>query len=130
MRLPIAIFAFGIALAAALPARAEDLQGDRFITALKDNTVSGKTAAGTAYNLYFLEGGTATYGDASGRRVGGHWQLDRSGDVCVTWQSETAFPTGCYRVQTDGSSIAWSSKDRSSDQTLRGSVTNAFLTAH
>src|SRR5262249_39987101 len=129
MRLPIVIFAFGIALAAALPARAEDLQGDRFITAMHDNTVSGKTA-GTAYNLYFLSGGSATYGEASGRRGGGRWHLDRSGDVCVTWQGETAFPTGCYRVHTDGRSIAWSNKDGHSDQTLRGAVTNAFLTAH
>jgi len=130
MRLPITVLAFGIALAATQPANAEDLQGDRFITALNGNTVSGTTTAGTAYNLYFLPGGTATYGDASGRRVGGHWRLDRSGDVCVTWQSETAFPTGCYRVEADGSNLAWSNKDRRSDQMLRGSVTNAFLTAH
>lgn len=48
MRIPILLLAFGVALAAALPARAEILQGDRFITAVKDNTMSGRTAAGTA----------------------------------------------------------------------------------
>jgi hypothetical protein len=54
MKTPILVLAFGIALSATLPARAEILEGDRFITAMKDDTVSGRTAAGAAYNLYFL----------------------------------------------------------------------------
>src|SRR5215470_3149378 len=95
MRIPLAALGFGVALAAALPARADVLQGDRFITAMKDNTVSGKTAAGTSYNLYFLPGGTVTYDDAVGHRVFGGWQLDRVGDVCVTWHGDTALPAGC-----------------------------------
>ena len=129
MRIPILAIAFGVALAAALPARADDLQGDRFITAIKDNTVSGRTAAGTAYNLYFLPGGMVTYSDATGHRVDGHWQLDRSGDVCVGWRGDTALPAGCYRVHANGRSLAWWNKANRSDETLRGAVTNAFLTA-
>jgi hypothetical protein len=39
------------------------LQGDGFITVMKDNTVPGRTMVGTAYNLYFLPVGAATYAD-------------------------------------------------------------------
>src|SRR5262249_31787167 len=50
MKTPILVLAFSIALSAALPVRAEILQGDRFVTAMKDNTVSGQTPTGAAYN--------------------------------------------------------------------------------
>ena len=130
MRIPALALAFGAALAAAaLPARGEILQGARFITAMKDNTVSGKTAAGTSYNLYFLPGGAVTYSDAIGHRVFGRWQLDRVGDVCVSWHGDTALPAGCYRVRANGRELAWWSKQSPrADETLRGAVINAFLT--
>jgi hypothetical protein len=105
------------------------LQGDRFVTAMKDNTVSGRTATGTAYNLYFLPGGTATYSDAAGHRESGSWRLDQVGDVCVSWHGEAALPTGCYRVSANGRSLAWSNKSASSGEALRGAVTNAFVAA-
>jgi hypothetical protein len=38
------IMAFGLALGASRPATADILRGDRFITAVKDNTVSGRPA--------------------------------------------------------------------------------------
>ena len=131
MRIPLLALALGVALAAALPVRADVLQGDRFITAMKDNTVSGKTAAGASYNLYFLyflPGGAVTYSDAVGHRVGGRWRLDRVGDVCVSWHGDTALPTGCYRVRADDRRLTWSTKDGHSDDTPRGAVINAFLT--
>ena len=129
MKVPTLILAFGVALtAAALPARAQILQGDRFITAMKDNTVSGKTASGTAYNLYFLPGGMVTYSDADGHRDSGSWRLDRVGDVCVSWHGDAALPTGCYRVTANGRSLFWWNKSARSCVTLRGAVTNAFLT--
>ncbi len=61
--------AFGVALAASSQATADILQGDRFITVMKDNTVSGRTTASIAYNFYFLPGGAATYSDGAGRRI-------------------------------------------------------------
>jgi len=129
MKVPTLILAFGVALtAAALPARAQILQGDRFITAMKDNTVSGKTASGTACNLYFLPGGMVTYSDADGHRDSGSWRLDRVGDVCVSWHGDAALPTGCYRVTANGRSLSWWNKSARSGETLRGAVTNAFLT--
>lgn len=128
MRVPLLVLAFGAALAVALPAHADILQGDRFITAMKDNTLSGRTAAGTSYNLYFLPGGAVTYSDAVGHRVGGRWRLDRVGDVCVSWHSDTALPTGCYRVRADARRLTWSTKGSHGDDTLRGGVINAFLT--
>jgi hypothetical protein len=88
-----------------------------------------KTAAGTSYNLYFLPGGAATYRDAVGHRVSGRWQLDRVGDVCVSWRGDTVLPAGCYRVRADGRELAWWNKQYPrSDETLRGAVINAFLT--
>jgi len=129
MKIPILVLAVGIALSTALPAGAEILQGDRFATAMKDNTVSGRTAAGAAYNLYFLPGGTVTYSDVVGHRDNGRWRLDRAGDVCVNWHGDTALPAGCYRVSADGHSLAWWNKSVRSDEMLRGAVTNVFLAA-
>ena len=129
MKTSTPILALVVALSAALPAHAQILQGDRFITAMKDNTVSGRTAAGAAYNLYFLPGGAATYSDAAGHRESGSWRLDQVGDVCVSWHGAAALPTGCYRVTADGRSLSWSSKSGRSGETLRGAVTNAFLTS-
>ena len=128
MKIPILFLATGVALAAALPARAEILQGDRFITAMKDNTMSGRTAAGTAYNLYFLPGGAVTYSDAAGRHAGGRWRLDRVGDVCVSWHGYAALPTGCYRVRAVDRTLTWWNKSAHGDEALRGAITNAFLT--
>ncbi len=131
MKIPTLVLAFGVALtAAALPARAQILQGDRFITAMKDNTVSGKTGSGTAYNLYFLPGGMVTYSDAAGHRDSGSWRLDQVGDVCVSWHGDAALPTGCYRVTATGRSLSWWNKSARGGDTLRGAVTNAFLAAH
>jgi len=102
MKITILALVLGVTLAVALPASAEILQGDRFITA---------------------------YDDAVGHRVFGGWQLDRVGDVCVTWHGDTALPPGCYRVRATGHEIAWWNKQYPrSDETLRGAVINAFLT--
>ena len=90
--------------------------------------MSGRTAAGAAYNLYFLPGGAATYSDAAGRHVGGRWRLDRVGDVCVSWRGDAALPTGCYRVRVDDRRLTWWNKSIHSDEALRGAVTDAFLT--
>lgn len=128
MRISLLALAFGVAFAAALPAHADVLQGDRFITAMKDNTVSGRTAGGASYNLYFLPGGAATYSDTVGHRVVGRWRLDRGGDVCVSWHGDTALPTGCYRVHADDRRVTWSSKSTDSDEILQGAVINAFVT--
>jgi len=127
MKMPTFVLACTVLLAAALPAHALVLQGDRFVTAVKDNTVSGRTAAGTAYNLYFLPGGAATYSDAAGHREGGRWRLDQAGDVCVSWHSNLAMPAGCYRVRADGRSLVWGNDSAHTGETLRGAVTNAFL---
>ncbi|HTO84767.1 MAG TPA: hypothetical protein VMQ73_21270 [Methylomirabilota bacterium] len=129
MKASIILLAFGVAVsAAALPAGADILKGDRFIAAMKDNTVSGKTGDGTAYNEYFLPGGSATYTDAAGARVNGRWSLDSSGDVCVSWQRSVPIAEGCFRVTTDGRSVSWQQKSAQADATLRGSVTTTYLT--
>ena len=131
MKIPTLVIALGLALSATvLPARALILQGDRFVTAMKDNNVSGSTASGMAYNLYFLPGGMVTYSDAAGRRVSGRWRVDRVGDVCLSWHADALLPTGCYRVRADGRSVAWWNNAGRSDETLRGAVTSAFLAAH
>ena len=128
MRFPILVLAFGVALATALPARAEILQGDRFITAMKDKTVSGRTAAGMAYSLYFLPGGAVTFSDAAGHHARGRWRLDRVGDVCVSWHGYAALPAGCYRVRAEDCRLTWWNKSAGDDEALRGVVTGTFLT--
>ena len=131
MKISTFVLAFGVVLSAAvLPAHALILQGDRFVTAMKDNTVSGRTGAGTAYNLYFLPGGAVTYSDAAGRRESGNWRLDQVGDVCVSWHGNAAMPAGCYRVRANDRSLAWGNDSAHTAETLRGAVTNAFLPTH
>ena len=119
MRNSTLVMAFGVALAASLPATADILQGDRFITTMKDNTVSGRTTAGITYNLYFLPGGAATYSDAAGRRIGGYWRLDRMGDVCVVWKSNAPLRAGCYRVSVNVRRVTWTTKSTRVDNELR-----------
>jgi hypothetical protein len=129
MKASIVLLAFTAAVAAAAqPASADILKGDRFITAMKDNTVSGKTADGTAYNEYFLPGGIATYTDTAGARDNGRWRLDSNGDVCVDWQHGIAATQGCFRVTADGRNVSWEQKSAQADVTLRGAVTTTYLT--
>jgi hypothetical protein len=131
MKTPILALALGaVVSAAALPAHALILQGDRFVTAMKDNTVSGRTAAGTVYNLYFLPGGAVTYSDAAGHRASGGWRLDEVGDICLSWHGNAALPAGCYRVRANGRSLVWGTDAAHTDETLRGAVTGAFLPVH
>jgi hypothetical protein len=86
------------------------LQGDRFITAVQDNTVSGKAHKGAAFNLYFLPGGRVTHTDATGARDDGSWRLDADGDVCVAWQRDRGVPRGCFRVAVHGRRLTWHEK--------------------
>ena len=46
----------------------EALQGDRFITVMQNNTLSGATAGGARYDMYFLPGGLVTYRRLDRRR--------------------------------------------------------------
>ena len=127
MKAPILLLAAAFVVSAAAPAAASLLQGDRFITAVKDNTVSGKTHKGTAFNLYFLAGGKVTYTDATGARDDGSWRLDPDGDVCVAWQHDKGVPRGCFHVVTHGRRLSWRAKSTQQDAVLRGSVMNTFL---
>ena len=62
MRLTRTLAAALIAVAAgAAPVAAEQLKGSRFIEVMQDNTLSGTTADGAAYNLYFLPGGAMVW---------------------------------------------------------------------
>jgi hypothetical protein len=128
MKNSILVLAFGVALAASRSATADILQGDRFITAMKDNTVSGRTTAGIVYNFYFLPGGATTYSDAAGRRISGRWQLDRMGDVCVVWKGDTPLRAGCYRVSVSAHRVTWTNKATRVDDEVRGTVIDVFPT--
>jgi hypothetical protein len=122
------VMAFGIALAVSRPTIADILKGDRFITAMKDNTVSGRTTAGIAYNFYFVAGGAAIYSDAAGHRIAGRWHLDRMGDVCVVWKGDTPLRAGCYRVSVNARRVTWTTRSTQVDNEVRGTVINVFPT--
>ena len=118
-----------VVAATAAPAAAapQVVRGDQFITMMKSNTLAGTTAAGDAFNIYFLAGGTATYQDASGTRDGGSWHLDKDGDVCVAWQNPADRQEGCFRVTVDGAKVAWEGKAGSGRAALRGGVNEMTL---
>jgi hypothetical protein len=119
-----------IALAPALAhAAAEQLTGDRFIEVMQDNTLSGTTAGGAAYNLYFLPGGEVTYDDATGARDRGRWFLDPEGDVCVSFEMVEDGAAQCYRVEIDGRTVTWKGK-AGGETGVRGDVAESFLSPH
>ena len=109
------------------PADAVLLSGTRFVEAMKDNTVAGRTADGTTYNIYFVEGGLVTYRDAQGRQDSGRWRIDSSGSVCLQWNAATTPGSGCFRVSVDGRRMTWSGQRSDLHAVLRGSVTSAYL---
>ena len=115
--------------ATAAPAGAEPqaVRGDQFITMMHSNTLSGTTAAGDAFNIYFLAGGIATYQEAGGTRDTGSWHLDKDGDVCVAWHNSADRQDGCFRVTVDGAKVAWEGKAGSGRAALRGGVSEMFL---
>ncbi len=118
-----------VAIAAAAPAAADPqkVRGSQFITMMDGNTLSGTNAAGDAFNIYFLAGGTATYQDATGTRDGGSWHLDKDGDVCVAWQNSEDRQDGCFSVTVDGAKVAWEGKAGSGRAALRGGVSEMLL---
>jgi len=102
------------------------LTGDEFITVMQNNTLSGTTAAGGAFNVYFLPGGTATYKDAKGDHDTGAWHLDKGG-VCVDWRNPRDKQQGCFRVLVEGDRVTLEGQSGSSHATLRGGISETFL---
>jgi hypothetical protein len=105
------------------------VRGDQFITMMKSNTLSGTTAAGDAFNIYFLAGGIATYQEAGGTRDSGSWHLDKDGDVCVAWKNPADSKDGCFHVTVDGAKVAWEGKAGGGRAALRGGVSEMSLKA-
>jgi hypothetical protein len=122
-----AIAAALLGLVGAAPAGAgpEALRGDRFITVMAANTLSGETTRGVRYDMYFLPGGQVTYRDAAGADDRGRWRLDHAGDVCIAWRG--ADQEDCFRVMLDGDAVSWAGKSGSGQATLRGGVTGGTL---
>jgi hypothetical protein len=104
------------------PAAAKIIRGDAFITAMQDNTLSGKNADGNKFDVFFLPGGQATYQETSKKAVFGTWKIDKDGDVCVTWARATNADAGCFHVDINGSNVSWSNKDVSHHGGLLGEV--------
>jgi hypothetical protein len=116
-----------LVIALAASAAPEQLKGMRFIDVMQGNTVSGTTASGAAFNLYFVAGGEVTYEDSSGARDRGRWQMDPDGDVCITWRERHPDRESCYRVTVDGDQVSWEGKEGSGEALLRGGVGSSFL---
>jgi hypothetical protein len=116
-----------IALAPALAhAAAEQLSGSRFIEVMEGNTLSGTTAGGADYNLYFLPGGEVTYDDSTGADDRGRWFMDPDGDVCVSFEEVEDGAAQCYRVEIDGRTVTWNGK-AGGETGVRGGVVESFL---
>ena len=115
----------GVASAAA--AGPEALRGDRFITVMQNNTLSGATAGGARYDMYFLPGGLVTYRDSTGADDRGRWRIDGDGDVCIAWTGSDQ--ETCFRVTLDGETVSWEGKSGSGRGRLRGGITDGTLAA-
>ncbi|MGH6896547.1 MAG: hypothetical protein ACREJ5_08360 [Geminicoccaceae bacterium] len=111
--------------ATAVAAEPEALQGDRFITVMQNNTLSGETAGGARYDMYFLPGGLVTYRDSTGDDDRGRWRIDDDGDVCIMWTGSDQ--EHCFRVTLDGDTVAWEGKSGSGRGRLRGGITAGNL---
>ena len=97
------------------------------MTLMDGNTLSGRSTAGVAFNLYFLAGGQVTYASITRQRVNGSWHLNRNGEVCITWPRRVDALEGCFRMSIDGDRIIWRSESASGRGILRGGVTDSFL---
>jgi hypothetical protein len=122
-----AVVVTALGTASAAGAGSETLSGDRFITVMKNNTLSGETASGARFDMYFLPGGLVTYRDSAGDDQRGRWRIDQDGDVCISWTSSE--PEQCFRVTLDGDALSWQGKSGSGQGTLRGGITGGRLKA-
>jgi hypothetical protein len=124
----IAFVASGLTISAASALAApEQLKGQRFIDVMQDNTLSGTTAEGGRFNMYFLPGGEVTYDEASGSSDHGRWWMDPDGDVCVRWAGYDRERDHCFAVSVDGDHLLWQGKGGSGESVLRGGVGDTFL---
>ena len=121
------LFSIALLLISPVTTSAESSRGDQFVTLMDGNTLSGNTASGSAFNLYFLAGGQVTYASIAGQRVNGAWHLSRSGKVCITWPRQVEALEGCFRMSIDGDRIIWRGENASGRGILRGGVTDSFL---
>ena len=121
------LFSIALLLISPVTTSAESSRGDQFVTLMDGNTLSGSSAAGLAFNLYFLAGGQVTYANIAGQRVNGAWHLNRNGEVCITWPRRVEALEGCFRMSIDGDRIIWRSESASGRGVLRGGVTDSFL---
>ena len=62
------------------------------------------------FSIYFLPGGQLTIRQGSAHPKYGHWAIDENGDVCVKWAKQVIADSGCFRVDLDGSKMAWSNE--------------------
>jgi len=114
----IAAIAIGCGSAEAEPLRG----GDAFITAMQGNTLSGKAADGTRFQVFFLPGGGVTLQRDSREPEHGKWSADQAGDICVTWDKGVPADEGCFRIDLSGSKVTWSNKDLNHSGGLLGGV--------
>jgi hypothetical protein len=119
------VAALGAGIAGA--AEPEALRGDRFITVMKNNTLSGGTDGGARFDMYFLPGGLVTYRDSAGDDDRGRWRIDDDGDVCISWTSSDQ--EHCFRVTLEGDTVSWQGKSGSGRARLRGGITDGKLAA-
>jgi hypothetical protein len=117
-----------VALLASVPAEANDLRGDNFISTVNRNTLTGTMRNGTPYRIYFVPGGQATLQLGTQEPVFGTWALDKVGDVCLKWPRGAAAEDGCYRVRFDGSKVTWSNKNVTHKGGLLGGVAPLEMT--
>ncbi|MFM9842245.1 MAG: hypothetical protein ACKVOI_04670 [Dongiaceae bacterium] len=101
-------------------------RGD-FVTMMQGSTLSGTTAAGAFFNMYFIAGGNAAYQEVGGTRDFGTWHLDKDGDVCVVWNNSPDSANGGFHITVDGNKVAWESKETGGGGMLRGGVTETFF---
>ncbi len=118
----LALLGLCLLLAPPAAAAAKPLKGYEFFSIVEDNTLSGETAGGVAYKLYFLAGGIATYAGANGVNDMGRWRIDDAGDVCLTLPVMSKDKEDCYSVSLDGSNLSWEGKGGSGTGTLFGGI--------
>ena len=108
-------------------AQAQKMRGAQFITAMKSNTLTGKTNGGATFNVFFIPGGQVTYEDSAGVKDVGKWRLDKNDDVCVTWNKLDQGKEQCFVVSASGNQISWKGKTEAGRGTLRGNVSESRL---
>ncbi len=102
------------------------LKGTMFMSVANGNTFAGRLKNGTAFKVYFLSGGIATYIDDTGKQDSGLWRVRNDDAVCVRWKTMNGAGERCAIVRMEGTTLKLEGNVRVGEVQLLGGIVEGF----